>query len=92
MLDSDVPVLVDFWAPWCGPCLQLGPTIDQLATEMAGRAKVAKVNTDDNQPLAVEFGIRGIPALLVFKGGKEVERLGMERTLPAIQAKLEAHL
>lgn len=72
--------------------MQLSPTIDQVAAELAGTVKVAKVNVDENQDLAVQYGIRGIPALLIFKGGEEVERLSMERTVPAIKAKLEAHV
>ena len=69
---NDIPVLVDFWAPWCGPCKMLGPTIEQLAGEFAGKVKVGKVNVDDNQDLAAQFGIRGIPTVLLFKGGKQV--------------------
>ena len=87
VLDSAVPVLVDFWAPWCGPCKLLTPTIEELARDYAGRAKVVKVNVDDNQDLAATYGIRGIPTVMVFKGGKAVASLvGMRPKAELAQA------
>ena len=68
--NSDVPVLVDFWALWCGPCRMLAPIIEQIANEYAGKAKICKVNTDESQDTAVEFGIHAIPTLILFKGGQ----------------------
>ena len=73
--NSDMPVLVDFWAPWCGPCRKISPIIDDIATEYAGKVKVVKVNTDENMKLTQEFSISGIPSLLIFKNGEAVERL-----------------
>jgi thioredoxin 1 len=72
---STTPVLVDFWAEWCGPCKMLGPLLDELAEEKVGVVKVAKVNVDDNQELATRFGIRAIPTLLLFKGGQVKETI-----------------
>jgi len=72
---SALPVLVDAWAPWCGPCRFIAPIIDELATEMAGRVRVAKLNVDDNPQTTSRFGLRSIPTLLVIKGGREVDRL-----------------
>ena len=75
VLGSDVPVLVDFWAEWCGPCKAIGPAIEQLATEYEGRAKVVKVDVDNEGDLASRYGVMSIPALLVFKNGKVVDQM-----------------
>jgi thioredoxin 1 len=71
VVKSDVPVLVDFWAPWCGPCRALAPTIDRIAEQFAGRVKVGKLNTDDNSDVAIRYGITSIPQVLIFKGGDQ---------------------
>ncbi len=74
VLKSDIPVLVDFWAPWCGPCKAMSPTIDALATEYAGKIKIGKLNTDDNPATGMRYQVRGIPTLLLFKDGKVVDQ------------------
>jgi len=74
VLESSTPVLVDFWAEWCGPCRMMGPIVDEAANDLSGKVKVGKINVDEAQDLAARYGIMSIPALLVFKGGKVVEQ------------------
>ena len=91
VINSDVPVLVDFWAPWCGPCRAMAPTVDAVADEYAGKVKVGKLNTDDNPGTASRFQIRGIPTLLLFKGGKVVEQRVGAMAKPEVTKMLDAH-
>ena len=72
VLNSDVPVLVDFWAEWCGPCKQIGPALEELSDEFAGKVKIVKVNIDENPNAPAQFGVRSIPTLFMFKGGEVV--------------------
>lgn len=92
VLQSDVPVLVDFWAPWCGPCRMLAPTIDAIADEYEGKVKVGKVNTDENPQISTQHKINSIPTLMIFKGGEMVEQLVGALPKEKITEKLDAHL
>jgi len=73
VINNDLPVLVDFWAPWCGPCRMVSPVVDEIAEEYESSIKVVKINTDDNPTIAAEYGIRSIPTLMIFKAGERVD-------------------
>lgn len=92
VVNDSLPVLVDFWAPWCGPCRSLSPIVDELADGLAGKLAVAKCNVDDNQDLAMKFGVMSIPTLIVFKNGEEVDRSVGALPKARLQALLKKHL
>jgi thioredoxin 1 len=92
VVKADKPVLVDFWAPWCGPCRMLSPLVDELAKEYDGKIKVGKINTDDNAQVATQFRISAIPTLLFFKGGKVIDQLVGVHPKTEIKKRLDALL
>jgi len=92
VLKSGTPVLVDFWAPWCGPCRAVAPTVEAIAQEFSGKVKVVKLNTDEEQAVAIKYGVGSIPTLMVFKNGEMVERVLGNRPKAELAAIVSRHV
>ena len=91
-IKGETPVLVDFWAEWCGPCRMVAPVLEQIAAEQSGKLKIVKLNVDENQQTPMQFGVTGIPTMILFKDGQMVERIVGFMPKPALMKKLEPHL
>jgi thioredoxin 1 len=92
VLKSDKPVLVDFWAEWCGPCKMIGPSLEEISEELGEQVTIAKINIDENPDAPGRYGVRGIPTMILFKGGKAVETIVGMTSKATLKAKLEAHV
>ncbi len=92
LLNEELPVLVDFWAAWCGPCRMVSPIVDELADELADRLVVTKCNVDENQDIAMKYGVMSIPTLVILKGGEEINRIVGAMPKPALAAEIEKYI